>query len=188
VGGASDRAQDESNERCLQAVKEGKIVVRFKTGDPFVFGRGAEEILFFRKYDIEPIVVPGLSSVFAAPELYGIPVTHRGSSDQVLLLSGRGVGGSFPTIPEFDSMRTTIILMSLSRLSDLKDLMASKGYPLELPCAVIEKGCWRNGSKISRASLRDIPSQVKIDGIENPAMFIAGYTVNLSAHSDLKKD
>ena len=174
VGGASDKSQDESNEICLTALQEGKVVARFKTGDPFVFARGGEEILFFRKFGFEPKIVPGISSVFAAPSWNGIPITHRGVSDQVLVISGRGHGGTFPKIPTYHDSRTTIILMSLSRLQALSELLMGRGYPAELPCAVIEKGTWRNGEKICQGTLETISQQAIDDEISNPAMFVIG--------------
>jgi uroporphyrin-III C-methyltransferase len=182
VGGASDKAQDESNEICLHAAQQGKNVVRLKTGDPFVFGRGGEEILFFRHYDIEAIVVPGISSVFAAPSIQNIPVTHREVADQVLLLSGRGKGGSFPYIPHFYANRTTIFLMSLSRIEELAKRMIAKDYPNDVPCAVIEKGTWKVGERVSYGTLDTIGRKVKEDGLENPAMLIVGDVISVLHH------
>ncbi|KAJ3334695.1 uroporphyrin-III C-methyltransferase, partial [Kappamyces sp. JEL0680] len=179
VGGASDKAQDESNDLCLAAVQEGKMVVRFKTGDPFVFGRAGEEILFFRKHGIEPVVVPGLSSVFAAPQWNGIPITHRGSADQVLVLSGRGAGGSFPEVPRYHDTRTTIILMSLARLQKLCRLLESKGYPSRLPCAVIEKGTWQKGERVCCGTLETIADKAAEQEIKNPAMLVVGNVVGV---------
>lgn len=179
MGGNSDKSQDESNEICLKGVQEGKMVARFKTGDPFIYGRGGEEIIFFRKYGIEPIVAPGLSSVFGACSANSIPVTHRGVADQVLVLSGRGQGGTFPNIPEYDPMRTTIVLMSLSRLEVLSKQMIERGYPHDLTCLVIQKGTWMNGEKVSSSNLEGISAQVLVDGIENPAMLIVGRACNI---------
>ena len=178
VGGASDKSQDESNEICLKGVQDGKMVARFKTGDPFIYGRGGEEILFFRKYGIEPIVAPGLSSVFGACSANYIPLTHRGVADQVLVLSGRGQGGTFPNIPEYNPMRTTIVLMSLSRLEVLSKQMIERGYPQDLTCLVIQKGTWMHGEKVSSSNLEGISAQVLVDGIENPAMLVVGRACN----------
>jgi uroporphyrin-III C-methyltransferase len=182
VGGKSDKSQDESNEICLHAAQEGKNVVRLKTGDPFVFGRGGEEILFFRHYDIEAIVVPGLSSVFAAPTVSNIPVTHREVADQVLILTGRGKGGSFPHIPHFYANRTTIFLMSLSRVEELANIMADKDYPLDIPCAVIQKGTWLEGQSVCYGTLKSIGNRVKEQKIENPAMLIVGDVISVLEH------
>ncbi|KAI8834883.1 tetrapyrrole methylase, partial [Chytridium lagenaria] len=140
VKGRSDAAQTDANELCLKELRMGKTVVRLKGGDPFMFGRGGEEVLFLRKHGFESVVVPGVSSCIAAPASVGIPVTHRGYADQFLVLSGRGEGGSFPDIPKHNDRRTTVVLMPVARLGALSDAMQEKGYPRDLPAAVVEKG------------------------------------------------
>lgn len=176
VGGKSDQSQDESNQNCLKAYHEGKSVLRLKTGDPFVYGRGGEEILYFREHGIEPVIISGISSVFAGPTSALIPVTHRDVADQVLLISGRGKGGSFPLIPEFYSKRTIVVLMALSRIKELVDLLIEKKHPKTLPCSVIEKGTWKE-QKVCVSDLEGIAEKVKVEGIENPAMLVVGESV-----------
>jgi uroporphyrin-III C-methyltransferase len=176
VGGKSDKSQDESNENCLKAYYEGKSVLRLKTGDPFVFGRGGEEILYFREHGIEATVIPGLSSVFAGPTSALIPVTHREVADQVLLISGRGKGGSFPLIPEFYAKRTVVVLMSLSRIKELVDLFIEKNHPKTLPCSIIEKGTWKE-QRVCVSDLEGIAEKAEMEGIENPAMLVVGEAV-----------
>ena len=154
------------------------MVVRFKTGDAFVFARGGEEIKFFREEGYEPVIIPGISSVFAAPAYNLIPITHRGVADQVLVISGRGQGGTFPDVPGYYEGRTTIVLMVLARLEALIGILVEKGYPVDTPCAVIEKGTWREGERVCRGSLKSICERVKRDGIMNPAMFVVGNVVD----------
>ena len=178
VGGKSDEAQDQSNEICLNAIREGKTVVRLKTGDPFVYGRGGEEILFFRKHGFNPSVIPGLSSVFAGPTSALIPITHRDVADQVLLLSGRGKGGIFPVIPDYFESRTLIFLMSLSRIEELVDLMISKGYPVATSCAVIQRATWTD-EKTVFSTLEVIAQQLLFEKIANPSMLVVGNVCNL---------
>ena len=86
--GCADEAQDEIYAWVKEALDEGKNVVRLKIGDPFLFGRGGEEIIEFRKYGVEPIVAPGISSSYCAPLIAGIPLTHRGVSSQVIVSTG----------------------------------------------------------------------------------------------------
>ncbi|KAJ3252743.1 hypothetical protein HK103_001298 [Boothiomyces macroporosus] len=167
VGGASDKAQDESNQKCLDALKEGKSVVRLKTGDPFVYGRGGEEILYFREHGF--VAKPISAS--------NIPVTHRGVADQVLILTGRGQKGAFPSIPEFVETRTTIFLMALARIQPLIELLYVQGYPEHLPCAIIEKGAWVVGQKVCKGTLSTINELQIAQGIDNPAMFVVGNAV-----------
>ena len=178
VGGKSDEAQDQSNQICLNAIREGKTVVRLKTGDPFVYGRGGEEILFFRKHGYNPSVIPGISSVFAGPTSALIPITHRDVADQVLLLSGRGKDGIFPQIPDYVEFRTTIFLMSLSRIKELVDLMLSKGYPSDTSCAVIQRATWTD-EKTVFSTLEDIVQQLSFEKMANPSMMVVGNVCNL---------
>ncbi|MGB0648389.1 MAG: SAM-dependent methyltransferase, partial [Bradymonadia bacterium] len=88
--GRADAAQDELNQWVLDGARAGKQVVRLKCGDPFVFGRGREELDWLDKHGIESEVVPGVSSAFAAPAAAGIPVTSRGYADRVTMLTARG--------------------------------------------------------------------------------------------------
>ncbi|KAJ3085645.1 hypothetical protein HDU96_005318, partial [Phlyctochytrium bullatum] len=127
VKGRSDVAQADANELCLRELRKGKTVVRLKGGDPFLFGRGGEEVLFLREHGFEAVVVPGVSSCIAAPATAGIPVTHRGAADQLLVLSGRGEGGSFPQVPPHAEKRTTVVLMPVARLAALTQLMVEAG-------------------------------------------------------------
>eukprot|EP01113_Clastostelium_recurvatum_P019709 TRINITY_DN2326_c0_g1_i13.p1 TRINITY_DN2326_c0_g1~~TRINITY_DN2326_c0_g1_i13.p1 ORF type:complete len:451 (-),score=81.27 TRINITY_DN2326_c0_g1_i13:1437-2789(-) len=135
--GTADEAQDELNVMALEALSQGKSVVRIKSGDPFLFGRGGEELLFFRRHGYVAEVVPGLTSAIAAPQAAGIPVTHRGVADQVLITTGRGRAGAFPAIPDFVPTRTTVFLMGVARIDMLVEHLIEKGYPPDLPVAII---------------------------------------------------
>ena len=97
--GCAEAAQQEIYRWCEDAARAGTDVVRLKIGDPFVFGRGGEEVLEFRKrLGIEAKIIPGISSVFSAPLLGGIPVTHRGSATQVVMSTGYGKGEATPDL------------------------------------------------------------------------------------------
>lgn len=173
--GQSDNSQTDTNEICLRALKQGKVVTRLKSGDPFLFGRGGEEVLFFKSHDFAAEIVPGISSCIAAPASVNIPVTHRGVSDHLLVLSGRGEGGALPSIPQYNPKRTTVILMAVARLSVLVQLMADVGYPETEMAAVVEKGCWGNGEeRVVRGTLRDICEIVKEAEVGSPALLIVG--------------
>ncbi|OZJ06032.1 hypothetical protein BZG36_01122 [Bifiguratus adelaidae] len=127
--GKSDPAQVELFEWCLEGLAKGQSVARLKIGDPFLFGRGGEEVLEFREKGYEPILIPGISSAFSAPMVANIPVTHRGVADQVIITTGRGYKGSLPDIPDYTSMRTLVVLMAVGRAQELREMMLSKGFP-----------------------------------------------------------
>ncbi|KAJ3183946.1 hypothetical protein HDU85_001796 [Gaertneriomyces sp. JEL0708] len=179
AAGKSDASQDTANQTCLAALSRGLNVVRLKGGDPFLFGRGGEEVIYFSNHGYEVQVVPGISSCIAAPESAMIPVTHRGVADQVLILSGRGEGGTYPDIPSFYEKRTTVILMAVARLPDLVERMTQKGYPQHLAAAVVEKGCWGGEhERVIKGTLENISLMAKEANVGAPALLVVGGAVN----------
>lgn len=119
--GNAEQAQVELLEQALEGVREGKTVLRLKQGDPFLYGRGGEEIVFFRANHLEErvVVLPGLSSALCAPLFAGIPPTMRDVADQVLICTGTGKRGKAPVPPEFVPSRTVVFLMALHRIAGL---------------------------------------------------------------------
>ncbi len=119
--GNADRAQEELLTMGLEGVKKGQNVVRLKQGDPYLYGRGAEEYAFFKKHGFEVVVIPGITSALSAPVFAGIPPTHRAVADQVLVCTGTGRAGAAPDPPGYRPARTVVFLMALHRLSALVD-------------------------------------------------------------------
>ncbi|KAJ2397817.1 uroporphyrin-III C-methyltransferase [Coemansia sp. RSA 2603] len=176
--GAASEAQDDLNQRGLAELAQGKRVVRLKQGDPFVYGRGGEEILFYRSHGYEAEIVPGLSSAINGPGLCGIPVTHRGVADQVLVVSGANRNGDLPTVPEYVSTRTLVILMAVKRLPDIFQLLSNASYPDSLPLAIVERaGC--PDQRTVRATLGSIVDTVERVGHNAPGLIVAGNAVNV---------
>ncbi|KAJ2747737.1 uroporphyrin-III C-methyltransferase [Coemansia sp. BCRC 34301] len=176
--GAATEAQDDLYRRGLEELARGQHVVRLKQGDPFVYGRGGEEILFFRKHGYDAEVVPGLTSAINGPGLCGIPVTHRGVADQVLILSGADRNGALPSIPHYSATRTLVILMSVKRLLPITELLGQSGCPLDLPIAIVERaGC--SDQRTVRGTLETIVGIVERVGHNAPGLIVAGYAVNV---------
>ncbi|TPX60629.1 hypothetical protein SpCBS45565_g07468 [Spizellomyces sp. 'palustris'] len=181
VCGRAREAQDEIYKWTLNAVKEGKNVVRLKGGDPFVFGRGGEEVLFFRKCGVECVVVPGISSSLAAPLYAGIPVTHRGVADQVVIATGRKEDGSAPTYPPYHPQRTSVFLMAMGCIDRLsKTLVKDLGYPPECPVAVIEKATCEE-QRVVKGTVESIAGLVSGLGITSHATLVVGGVVEALA-------
>lgn len=159
VADKHERGQDPGQQRlnvaALDALRRGARVVRLKSGDPFVYGRGGEELAFFRANGYEASVVPGVSSAFAAPAMAQISVTHRGVADQVLVLAAHGRGGALPDIPPFSAMRTLVFLMVAKRVAVIASECAARGYPATLPAAVIERAATAH-QRVVRGTLADI--------------------------------
>eukprot|EP00127_Corallochytrium_limacisporum_P004285 Clim_evm230s157 gene=Clim_evmTU230s157 len=176
--GRADKAQNELHEWGLQALKQGKTVVRLKGGDPFVFGRGGEEIVFFREHGYEAKVIAGVTSAFAAPLAANIPVTHRGIADQVLVLTGRGREGTLPEIPQYHAKRTLVFLMGIERLGDLSQRLISElGFPNKTPAAVVQKATWGDQQEVF-GTLEDIHQKARDAVIISPAAIIVGGVCN----------
>ena len=125
--GCAEEAQEEIYTWTKDAVLAGKHVVRLKIGDPFLFGRGGEEVLEFRKLGVEPLLVPGVSSAYAAPLSAKIPLTHRGISNSVLISTGYGKNEAVIEIPEYSSDRTVVLLMAVGRIDEIAKNMTMIG-------------------------------------------------------------
>ncbi|KAK8061659.1 tetrapyrrole methylase [Apiospora phragmitis] len=119
--GNADAAQEELLEMAIAGVREGKAVLRLKQGDPFIYGRGGEEVAYFRRHGLgdRVTVLPGITSALSAPLFSGIPATQRDVSDQVLICTGTGKKGKPPNPPEYVATRTVVFLMALHRIAAL---------------------------------------------------------------------
>ncbi len=137
AGRASVR-QDTINRLMIRAAKQGKRVVRLKGGDPFVFGRGAEEAIALTMAGIPVEVVPGVTSAVAAPELVGIPLTHRGVASGCLVIAGQS---GEPLHDAICSVRpnsiTLVVMMGLAVREELTSLLVSQGWSPDIPAAIV---------------------------------------------------
>jgi len=178
--GCADEAQDEIYQWVEDAVLNGKNVVRLKIGDPLLFGRGGEEILEFRqKLGINPLIVPGISSSYAAPLSAGIPLTHRGVSSQVLISTGYGKNSSYVDIPEYHVDRTIVLLMAVGRIGEITNNMTTTmGYPIDTPVAIIEKATTID-QRVLLGTLKNISSIAIEKEAKAPATIIIGEVVNV---------
>jgi uroporphyrin-III C-methyltransferase len=178
--GNADAAQDELHSLALAALQKGQSVLRLKQGDPYLYGRGAEEVAFFRQHGYEPLVLPGVTSALSAPLFAGIPSTHRAVADQVLICTGTGRKGAKPPRPPYRAEQTVVFLMALHRLQDLVESLTvnsadSDGlaYPLDTPCAVIERASCPD-QRILRSTLRWIVQAVESEGSRPPGLIVVG--------------
>ena len=150
------------------------MVVRIKQGDPYIYGRGGEEYDFFRAHGYVPDVVPGITSALSAPLFAAIPATHRGVADQVLICTGTGRKGAPLDPPDFVASRTLVLLMSLHRLSALVDDLTKKGYPADLPVAVLERASCPD-QRVIRTSLEHVCAAVEEEGSRPPGLLVVGH-------------
>lgn len=119
--GNADAAQNELQEMAITGVREGKTVLRLKQGDPYIYGRGGEEVEYFRSHGLgdRVIILPGVTSALSAPLFANIPPTQRDVADQVLICTGTGKKGKPPAPPEYTPTRTVVFLMALHRIAGL---------------------------------------------------------------------
>ncbi|KAL3804951.1 hypothetical protein ACHAW5_011081 [Stephanodiscus triporus] len=177
--GCADIAQDEIYRWCREGVIAGRHVVRLKIGDPFVFGRGGEEVLEFRKFGVEPRIVPGVSAAFSAPLLGSIPVTHRGVSNQVVMCTGYGREGTSPDLIRYHEEQTVVFLMAVGRLRSLcVNLVEKAGYPEYTPVAIVERaGCPDQRTVVGTVgTIADIAEE---NDVRPPSTIVVGEVVNV---------
>lgn len=172
--------QDEINKTLAKKALEGKVVARVKGGDPFVFGRGGEEIEEIAKYSIPFEIVPGISSSIAVPEYAGIPVTHRGLARSFHVFTGHtmenGEWHDFSTIAKLDG--TLVFLMGIKNLDLITGDLIKNGKNPKTPVAVIEKGTSEN-QRVTVGTLENIVEKAKSEKIVPPAITIIGDVVNM---------
>ena len=167
--------QDEVNEVLVHHGKRGRNVVRLKGGDPFIFGRGAEEVEALAAAGVEYEVVPGLSTLTAIPGLAGIPLTARGVASQLTVLTGTSGDGR-----ELDYDRlagtpgTLVIFMGLARLEAIADNLILAGRPVDQPAAVISR-LSLPGAERRIGTLGTIAGDAR--GLESPAVVVIGDVV-----------
>jgi uroporphyrin-III C-methyltransferase len=173
--GNADRAQEELLEWGLEGLRAGKNVVRLKQGDPYIYGRGAEEYEFFTKHGYTPIVLPGITSALSAPLFACIPATHRSVADEVLICTGTGRKGALPDPPPYVDTRTVVFLMSLHRLSSLIDslFLDGKDWPRDTPCAVIERASCPD-QRVIRTTLEYVCTAIEEEGSRPPGLLVVG--------------
>ena len=172
--------QTEINKVLVQKAKEGKMVVRLKGGDPYVFGRGGEEAEVLVAEGIEFEVVPGITSAISVPAYAGIPVTHRESTSMVTFITGH----EDPTKPEswldWETLAkgTIVILMGVKMLSRNVEELMKHGKDPDTPVAIIERGT-RADQRVTVGTLANIAELAKARKVKAPAITVIGDVVKL---------
>lgn len=173
------KKQAEINDILIECAKKYDMVVRLKGGDPFVFGRGGEEIEALSKYKIPYEVIPGVTSAVAVPECAGIPVTHRGVARSFHVITGhtqnseKGPDYDYETLGKMEG--TLVFLMGLSNLKEIADNLIGAGKPADTPAAVISDGTTAY-QKTVRGTLGTIDKKVKESNLQSPAIIVIGET------------
>ncbi|MDR0791043.1 MAG: uroporphyrinogen-III C-methyltransferase [Methanomassiliicoccaceae archaeon] len=179
-GGNHTMTQSETNSKLVELAKEGKIVVRLKGGDPFMFGRGAEEAAELRKAGIDVQVVPGVSSSIAVPELAGIPLTHRDNASMVTIVTGHERADRESDRTDWKKMAslggTIVILMGIGNSDSISKELMNGGLPGGTPAAVITMGS-TDEQRTEVTTLSSLHSVIISKGIEAPGIIVIGDVV-----------
>lgn len=171
--------QDEINELIYQNSLKYENVVRLKGGDPFVFGRGAEEAAYLEERGKSFEIIPGITSAVSVPAYAGIPVTHRGVAVSFRVVTGHETPEKKESQIDWNSFKsddTLVFLMGLHNLEKISNKLQDIGKPSEYPCAVISKGTTQD-QKVVIGTLENIVEKSK--GIATPALIIVGQVVKL---------
>lgn len=166
--------QDEINEILIKEAKENDVVVRLKGGDPFVFGRGGEEMLAIFKEGIDFELIPGVTSAIGVPTSMGLPVTHRGVSTSLTLVTGHEDPTKKKKQVKWDfTADTIVILMGIGNLAEnIAEIMKYKDH--DTPVCVIENGTMEN-QRIITGTLENISKK----DINPPALVVIGHVVDI---------
>lgn len=165
--------QQEINGLLVRRAREGKHVVRLKGGDPFVFGRGGEEVAACLAAGIPVDVVPGISSAIAVPQAAGIPITHRGLAGAVHIVNGPSEVTDATLAALRDEGVTTVILMGVGALPRIVSDALHAGVPAGRPVAIVERGHHRD-QRTTRSTLGGVVLDAGRTGVRNPAVIVIG--------------
>ena len=172
-------SQSSINELLVELAATHETVVRLKGGDPFVFGRGGEELLALREAGVSCVVVPGLSSALAGPLAAGIPVTHRGVSRGITIVSARGARGEMTDFrPLVHAELTLVILMGVEHREEIAGQLIEGGLAPETPVAVVEQA-WTGQQRTTRGSLSELGSF----DVRPPAIIVVGGVASFDLRS-----
>lgn len=168
--------QHEINKVLLREALDGNKVVRLKGGDPFLFGRGGEELELLTENDVPYEIIPGVTSPISVPAYNGIPVTHRDYTSSLHIITGHKRAGkeydiNFKAL--VDTQGTLVFLMGVSALADICNALVANGMDPDMPAAILQQGTTA-GQKRIVATVSTLEAEVKRQGIETPAIIVVG--------------
>ncbi len=170
--------QQEIDALLVRQARAGRVVVRLKGGDPFVFGRGGEEALACAAAGVAWEAVPGVTSAVAVPGLAGIPLTHRGVAASFAVVTGHCAGNDRLDWAAPARVETLVVLMGAARLGAIVALLAGHGRPPDTPVAIVENGT-REDERVLTGTLGDITEIAAAAGLASPATLVIGEVVRL---------
>ncbi|MGP4110917.1 uroporphyrinogen-III C-methyltransferase [Streptomyces sp. 4N509B] len=174
--------QEAINEALIEHAKAGRSVVRLKGGDPYVFGRGMEEVDALTAAGIPVTVVPGITSAVSVPAAAGIPVTHRGVTHEFTVVSGHVAPDdprSLVDWPALAALRgTLVLLMAVERMAAIAETLVRHGRPPTTPVAVVQEGTTAAQRRLD-ATLATVAEVIDREGVRPPAVIVVGQVVRI---------
>jgi uroporphyrin-III C-methyltransferase len=176
-GGGDSVRQEDIHTLLISQARLGRVVVRLKGGDPFVFGRGGEEALALEEAGIPYEVVPGVSSLAAVPAAAAIPLTHRGLSGAVTFASAH-LAHDTPDWQHLARAQTLVLFMAGRRLEESSHSLIAAGLSPATLAAAVEAGTWEH-QRVVEGTIATIASRVREAGLGSPTLLIVGAVVSL---------
>ncbi|MEV4395214.1 uroporphyrinogen-III C-methyltransferase [Nonomuraea sp. NPDC049607] len=181
-------SQEKINELLVDRARQGKFVVRLKGGDPFVFGRGGEEMIACARAGIPVLVVPGITSAVAVPAAAGVPVTHRGVSQEFHVISVHVAPDDPASTVDWPglarSQGTLVLMMAVERLPKVAEALLRDGRAPETPVMVVQDGTLPTQRAVV-APLSTVADRVSAAGIRPPAIVIVGDVVRVGQEVEM---
>jgi uroporphyrinogen III methyltransferase/synthase len=182
-GGCHPVPQAEIEKILADKAREGKNVVRLKGGDPFLFGRGGEEMAALATLGVPCEVVPGVTSAIAVPAYAGIPVTHRDHSSSLHIITAHKRADARVEADDYKALArlggTLVFMMGASRLREISQRLTAAGMDVNTPAAIIENGATANQRSVA-GTLASLPEQAEAQNIQAPAVIVVGHVVTLA--------
>jgi uroporphyrin-III C-methyltransferase len=177
--------QEEIHELLVRKAEEGKIVIRLKCGDPFLFGRGGEEAEYLTEHGVAFEVIPGVSSCLSAPLSAGIAVTHRDVASSVAIVTGHNSTANQERVDwqALSKIDTLVVLMGVHNVQHITERLLAAGRSSDTPAAMIQMAFWP-GQQIVVGTLATISERVRRARIEAPATLVIGEVVRLHEKLD----
>ncbi|MGK5556320.1 uroporphyrinogen-III C-methyltransferase [Actinomadura kijaniata] len=180
--------QERINDYLVEHAKQGRFVVRLKGGDPFVFGRGGEEAIHCARHGIPVTVVPGITSPVAVPSAAGIPVTHRGVSQEFHVVSAHVAPGHPDSTVDWSALArsngTLVLMMAVERMPLIAEALIRYGRSSDTPVAVVQDGTLP-GQRALTATLGTVADAMTEAGVRPPAIVVVGDVVTVAREIDM---
>jgi uroporphyrin-III C-methyltransferase/precorrin-2 dehydrogenase/sirohydrochlorin ferrochelatase len=178
--GSHEHTQDYINQLLLEHARAGKRVARVKGGDPFVFGRGGEELAVLRAAGIPVVVVPGITAGLGAAASAGIPLTQRGMSQAVTFVTATGANAealNWNALAQPD--HTVVFYMSAAQIAQITERLLAHGLPGTHPVALVERATWPD-ERIVKSSLAELPAVAAAAQLRSPTLLVVGEVAALA--------